>query len=96
MTTGGLVFGGREMRVVDFEGADVVQFQVPSGISTVQASVERRLELLEPFGPDLYVESASVISPDVVYVVLQVRHFQLSFQTDAESTERRACTLQGH
>ena len=69
---GGLVFGRREVRVINFEGADAVQLQTPTGVTAVQASVERCLERLKLFGPDLHVESATVICPDVLYVFLQV------------------------
>ena len=52
-----LVLCGQEVRVDVFEGADIVQFEVPVGLLTVQVSVERRFKLLAPVSSDLHIES---------------------------------------
>ena len=93
---GGLVLGGREIQVVDFKGADVIQFQIPSSIGAFRASIESRHELLEPFGPDLHKESTAVVGLDVLDVFLQIYYLRFSFQTDAELAERWAFSLQSH
>ena len=72
MTMGVLSFVG-EIRVADFKSSDVVQLEVPFSIGAIQASVERRLELLKLFSTDLHIESAAEIDPDIFDAFRQVR-----------------------
>ena len=90
----GLVLRGRKARVVDFEGSNLVHFQVPSGIYAIQASIKRRLELLDLFDPDLDVKSTAATCSDVFDVFLQIRDLKLPLKTNDELAERWAFSLQ--
>ena len=88
-----LVFGGRDVRIVDCEGPDVVQLQVPSDTGAFQATVENLFEFLNQFCPNLHVVSSAVICPDVFDIFLQVLDLQRSFQTDAKLAKGRALSF---